>query len=264
MSGIPNPRGREPRGDLIPGADASELATAPHAAQDRVMDTAAPRAGLRAFVYAVAAASVAGFVAWGIGEKTYDHYRPSAKAQSSRDFTALNREERIADQKNTAIVYGSLGALLGLWSGAAGGVLRRSIAGGTRAALTGLLLGGIGGAAVGYSLAPFFKQLYSDEAPSLLLPLLVRGGIWAIVGMAAGLALGWGWRGFLGSPAALIGGVAGSVCGTIAFEVVNAVAFPEDRNDAVIPSSTQARLLACLFVSVGAAIGAVFVGRRRS
>ena len=33
--------------------------------------------------------------------------------------------------------------------------------------------------------------------------------------------------------------------------------FPADRNDAVIPSSTQARLLAYFFVSVGVAIGAV-------
>jgi hypothetical protein len=214
--------------------------------------------------YAVAAALVAGFLAWGISEKFHDHYQPSAKAQSSRDFTALNREERIADQKNTAIVFGTFGALLGLLSGAAGGASRRSISGGASAALTGLLLGGVGGALVSYGLAPIFKQFYSDEAPSLLLSFLVRGGIWAVVGMAAGLALGWGRRGPLGIPGAVIGGLAGSVCGTIAFEIVNAMAFPEDRNDAVIPSSMQARLLACLFVSVGVAIGAVLMGRQRT
>ena len=65
-------------------------------------------------------------------------------------------------------------------------------------------------------------------------------------------------------PGTLIGGLAGSVCGTIAFEVVNAVLFPADRNDAVIPSSMQARLLAYLFVSVGVALGAVLFGRHRS
>ena len=102
------------------------------------------------------------------------------------------------------------------------------------------------------------------RARSLVLSFLVRGGIWAVVGMTAGLALGWGWQGFLGIPRALIGGLAGGVCGTVAFEVVNAVLFPADRNDAVIPSSMQARLLAYLFVSVGVAIGAVRVGRHRS
>jgi hypothetical protein len=227
------------------------------------MDTPGPRAGLRAFVYAVGAALVAGILAWGIGEKTYDYYRPSARALSSRDFKALNREERIADRKNTAIVYGTLGALLGLWSGAAGGALRRSIPGGARAALTGLLLGGIGGALVGYGLAPIFKQYYSDEAPSLLLPLVVRGGIWGIVGMAAGLAFGWGSRGPGGIPGALIGGLFGAACGTIVFEVANGLLYPADRNDAAIPTSTAARLMACLFVSVGAAVGAAVPGRPR-
>ena len=63
--------------------------------------------------------------------------------------------------------------------------------------------------------------------------------------------LGWGWRGSPGIPKALIGGLAGSVCGTIAFEVVNGVLFPGDRNDAVIPSSMPARLLADLLVAIG-------------
>ena len=115
-----------------------------------------------------------------------------------------------------------------------------------------------------YELVPIYARFYSDEAPSLLLSFLVRGGIWAVVGMAAGLALGWGWRGFRGIPGILIGGLSGSVCGTIAFEVVNALLFPGDRNDAVIPSSMQSRLLAYLFVSVGVAIGAVLLERHRS
>ena len=115
-----------------------------------------------------------------------------------------------------------------------------------------------------YELVPIYARFYSDETPSLLLPFLVRGGIWAVIGMTAGLALGWGRQGLPGVPRALTGGLAGGVCGTIAFEVVNAVLFPADRDDAVIPSSMQARLLAYLFVSVGVAIGAVVVGRHRS
>jgi hypothetical protein len=218
--------------------------------------------GLHALVYAIVAAFVAGFLAWGIGEITHDYYRPSAKAQqSARAFTALNREQGIADQKNTAIAFGAFGAVLGLLSGAAGGALRRSIRGGVSAAIAGLLLGGIGTALVSYGLAPIFARYYSDETGSLILSFLVRGGIGAIVGMTAGLALGWGWRGTPAIPRALVGGLAGGVCGTIAFEVINAVAFPADRNDAVIPRSMQTRLLAYVLVSVGAALGAVLMGR---
>jgi hypothetical protein len=261
MSDVPDTNEPDPQGDLTPPAEASEPAPAPLEARTAV--TAIPGL-LQALVYAVGATLVAGFLAWSVGEKTYDYYRPPASTLSSRDFTALNREEAIADQKNTAMAFGTFGALLGVLSGAAGGAVRQSIPGGVRAALAGLLLGGTGAALVGYELAPIYARFYSDESPSLGLSFLVRGGIWAVAGMAAGLALGWGWQGSLGIPTALIGGLAGSVCGTVAFEVVNALLFPGDRNDAVIPSSMLARLMACLFVSVGVAVGAVLLGRHRA
>jgi hypothetical protein len=176
----------------------------------------------------------------------------------------MTREKRIVNQKNTAIAYGTLGALLGAISGATGGALRRSIAGGATAAVTGLLLGGMGGALVSYVLAPIFDQYFSDESASLLVSFLVRAGIWAVVGMTAGLALGWGWHGPGGIPRVLTGGLAGALCGTVAFEVVNAVLFPADRDDGIVPSSILARLLAYQFVCLGVAIAAVLVGRHRS
>jgi hypothetical protein len=218
---------------------------------------------LRVWTYAVAAALVAGMVAWGIGERTHELFVPS-RAGDSRDFSALVRSKAITDRQNAAIVFGALGALLGLFSGAAGGALGRSIRGGAGAALAGLVLGGLGAAVAAYGLTPIFNHFYSDEAPSLVLPFLVRGGIWAIAGMAAGLALGWGSRGRGGIPGALIGGLVGAACGTIAFEVANGLLFPDDRNDAVIPTSTSARLMACLLVSVGVAVGAAVLGRSRS
>lgn len=261
MSVGPDLNEPKPQGDLTQPGEVPEPAPAPLEAQTAATDVAGL---LRASVYAVVAALVAGFLAWGIGEKTYDYYRPSASARTGRDFTALNRETRITSQKNSAIAFGTFGALLGVLTGAAGGALRRSIRDGASAALAGFLLGGIGGSLVSYAVAPIFAQFYSDDSPSLLLPFLVRGAIWAVAGMAAGLALGWGWQGPAGIPGALFGGLAGGVCGTVAFEVVNAVLFPGDRNDAVIPSSMLARLLAYLLVAVGAALGAVLLGSRRS
>jgi hypothetical protein len=260
MSDVPHSDEPKSLGDFAPPADTPEPAPATLRAKAAVTGIST----LHTLGYALGAALVAGFLAWGIGEKTYGYYQIPASVLGQRDFSALNREERIADQKNTAIAYGTFGALLGLLSGVAGGAVGRSIPGGASAALAGLVLGGIGGSLASYALAPIFDRLYSDESASLVLSSLVRGGIWAVVGITSGLALGWGWHDLRGIPRALLGGLAGGVCGTIAFEVANAVLFPADRNDAIIPSSMVARMLAYLFVSVGVAIGAVLFSPHRS
>ncbi len=257
MSNVPDSTEPKPHDDRAPTPVLSAATSAEPAA------TGSPWA--RASVCVVGAALVAGFLAWGIGEKTHAYYPPVVKRRGdSRDFRAVNQALRVADQQNTALTFGTFGAVLGMLLGVVGGALRRSIPGGASAALAGFLLGGIGGALVSYEVAPIFARFYSDESPSLLLSFLVRGGIWAVVGMTAGLAFGGAWQGLPGIPRTLIGGLVGSICGTIAFEMVNAVLFPGDRNDAVIPSSMQARLLAYLLVSVGVGIGAVVFGRPRS
>src|SRR3954463_7463130 len=92
MSIVPDSNQPSPQGDLTPPAEAPGPRPAPLLAQTTVTDT--PR--LQASVSAVGAALVAAFLAWGIGEQTYDYYRPSASAQqNARDFTAMNREKLI-------------------------------------------------------------------------------------------------------------------------------------------------------------------------
>ena len=117
---------------------------------------------------------------------------------------------------------------------------------------------------VSYQVAPIFAQFFSDETPSLLLPFLVRGAIWAVVGMTAGLALGWGWRGLPGIPGMRSAEWPAAFAAPSPSRCSMPCSFRADRNDAVIPSSTQSRLLAYVFVSVGVAIGAVLFGRQRS
>jgi hypothetical protein len=181
-------------------------------------------------VSALGAALVAGFLAWGVGEKMYAYYRPSKAAYRGRyDFSALNREQAIADQKNAVIAFGTFGALLASLVGAAGGLARRSVMATSGATLAGLLGGGIGGGLAAYGLAPLFVRFYSDFNPLLLLPVFVRGGICAVIGAAAGLAFGLGKSGPACALRSLTGGLLGSVLGIVAFESVNALLFPMDR-----------------------------------
>jgi hypothetical protein len=217
-------------------------------------------------VTALGTALVAGVLSWGIGELTSNYYGPSKEAIRSTtrfDFNALNRSQGLADRKNATIAFGTFGALLGLSVGAFAGLLRRSSASVLIASLTGLLAAGIGGALVSYGLAPVFGRFYSDVNPSLMLPILIRGGICAVIGLAAGLAYGLGRHGPTGILRTLSGGLLGGVLGVILFEVIIATLFPMERNDKVIPSSLVTRLLCYLCVAAGVAAGAILLERGR-
>ena len=81
MSVVPDSKEPNPIVDLTPPAEAPVPAPAALGAQTAVTD----RRGLvQASVYSVLAALIAGFVAWGLGEKTFDYYRPSAKGRDPR------------------------------------------------------------------------------------------------------------------------------------------------------------------------------------
>src|SRR5215472_9987085 len=113
MSVIPNPTERGPHDDLTPSA-AEPRSPAP--ATPPAESIAAGSGWL--WMPAVAAALVAGVLAWCVGETMHDYYQPSAEAKRSRyDFSRLNREQAIADQKNASIAFGAFGGLLGLLVG---------------------------------------------------------------------------------------------------------------------------------------------------
>jgi len=252
MSTLHEPAEPDREAQTVPASEARDLA--PKGASIE------PGTTLPAVLWAgvVAASLLAGVLAWAVGETTYNHFRPSAKAQQNRfEFAALNREENQASQKNAAVAYGTFGALLGLLLGAAGGLSRESGSALSTASLTGLAVGGVGAALAAYGMARVVSRFYSDVDPSLMLSVLVRGSIAAVLGLAAGLALGLGRFGRAGVIRPLIGGLVGGVLGIVAFEVLYAVAFPFDRNDNPIPGSSLARLSLYVLTALGAAVGSV-------
>jgi hypothetical protein len=256
MSATPDSTERDPRTDSSPAAETPDpTPKTPPAAS-------LPSGPGALLVSALGAALVAGLLAWGLGERMNEYYRPSKEANRGRfDFSALNREQAIADQKNAVIAFGTFGALLAALVGTAGGLGRRGVMATSRSTLVGFFGGGIGAGLAAYVLAPLFVRFYSDYDPVLLLPVIVRGGICAVVGMVAGLAFGLATGGRGDARRSLTGGLLGSILGIIVFESLNAVYFAMDRNDKAIPSTIFARLLCYMCVAVGVAAGAVIIGR---
>jgi hypothetical protein len=256
MSANPDSAERDPRAETTP-------AVAPGDPTPHVPQAVSAPSGLPAlWVSVFGAALVAGFLAWGVGEKMHAFYRPSKGAFRGRyDFSALNREQAVADQKNAVIAFGTFGAVLASLLGAIGGLARRSVVAVSSVMLAGLLAGGLAGGLTAYGVAPLFGRFYSDADPVLLLPFLIRGGICAVIGMVVGLAFGLGKGGPTDALRSLTGGLLGGVLGIIAFEAVNAFFFPMDRNDNAIPTTILARFLCYLCVAVGVASGVVILGR---
>jgi len=212
------------------------------------------------WIWTLGTALLAGSIAWGIGESLYDHYDAKTGPITNRyDFTIQNQAKQGADRNNARLSYGVFGAFLGLLGGLAGGLYRRSAASAMSAGMVGLILGGIGAALVSYELAPMFPRYYRNDSPTLILPILVRGGTWAVIGMAAGLAFGLGSNGFAGAWRSLVGGLLGGVAGTFAVEVLNAIVSPMDRNDQPIPATASARLVMYFGITIAVACGVVML-----
>jgi hypothetical protein len=231
-------------------------------------------------LWALAASLLAGIAAWLGGEATYRPFRrvhvqppnwDKMGPYDKRDYVGLEELVQIppAETKNAALAYGVLGAALAGALGLAAGLARRSVSAGLAAGLLGIVVGAAAGAAMATVMVPIFYRHHSTEpGPMLmLLPLLARAGIWVPIGVAAGLALGLGLGDHRRIPGALIGGLLGATVGTIAFEVINAIAYPLVRTTNVVPVDKIPRLLTHICVAIFTAfllVMAVREGRKRS
>jgi hypothetical protein len=216
---------------------------------------------------------LAGLAAWVCGEAAYGLFKPVYQLPANWDrlsafdkpdvlSTLLRNATPGAEAKNTAVAYGLLGLLLPGLLGLAGGLTRRS----PRAALAAMLVGDLAGAGLGIGLSVAMTHLffhYLDPESGLMLGLLIHAGIWVPIGAAAGLAFGIGLGGRRSVVRALLGGIAGAVLATMAFEVAHAIAFPLARLEAPVPPERLSRLLSMLCVSMFTALGAAVGVRER-
>jgi hypothetical protein len=218
---------------------------------------------------ALGAALLAGAVSGLIGERTHKHFQPPAEVAEalnpgSLNTVLLNLETSKAHGRNGAVVYGTLGGLLGLGLGLAGGLARRSITGAIAGGIVGLILGAVAGALPSFAVMPWiwYNRHDNADASSLLVPILVHGGLWCALGAAAGLAYGLGRTGL--NPAGLlksaIGGLVGAALGVVVYDAIGFGLFPLSRTDESFAASITTRMLAHLCVAVFVALGTVLMG----
>jgi len=207
-------------------------------------------------------AIVAGVAAWAVGEAGLDHFQPSAAAASQAySFAAVNKETERTNALNGAMIFGAFGGLLGLAMGLGGGLARRSAAGAIVGGIIGLLLGAAAGALPAFILMPWQWRHRNDDpsATQILVPLLLHFGLWAGLGLTAGIAFSVGNGRFKGLRLleAGVAGLAGAMLGTFIFEMIGAILFPLGGTLLPISATPETRLIARLCVAVFVALGAI-------
>jgi hypothetical protein len=156
--------------------------------------------------------------------------------------------------RNGMTSLGLLGGSVGLGLGLAGGLLRGSARSAGLAGLVGVVLGGAAGAGAAKVLVPLYFSNYS--AVSLSVPLLVHGGLWTSISIAAGLAFGLGIEGPGRVIEAMIYAIVGALLATFTYEFAGVWLFPAAQTDRPLPVTSGSRMFAYLVVAlmIGAAL----------
>lgn len=268
-------------GNQSPGSGRYGPGDSRNTERTRAIGAASP---LRLLVLGLPLAIAAGLVAWFGTELAYEQakqdlregpFNPSFEDNKPPGYDQMGGYEQRdaivefelstkppAEVKNAALANGLLGAILGAAMGLAGGLARRAIREGVIASVVGLLAGAVAGVAGSAVMGPIYFQLLTPES-GMELSLMTHGVIWALIGLAGGLALGLGIGRRQQIPAALVGGLIGGVLGTFAFEVVNAIVFPQVRVYEPLPAEWGPRLAAALSVAICVALGAILALQER-
>jgi hypothetical protein len=240
-------------------ASAHETAARPASAN---MELPAERFG-RLLVFATVAGLVAGVASELIGERILNSYKSNLLPPLEISPSAENvRRWKDARLYSATLTFTTLGGILGLVLGLAGGLARRSTFAGVSAAMLGLLLGSAAAASLSLVVVSIFFKSYDPQSGDLVLPLFTHGAIWLAVGAVGGLALGLGLGGRGRWKSTLVGGLAGAAAATVVYELVGALVFASSKTDLPLSSSSTTRGMAMLLVATMSSIGAVLASRQ--
>ncbi len=206
----------------------------------------------------ILAGVLAGCVAFGAGEATYEWIRPeNGRINTMGNVVIAPTAETagVAEVKNAAVANGILGMCLGGFLGIAGGLARQSRPRALIASVVGLVLCAIAGAILSLALLPYFLKVQPAYVEyELVVSALMHGSIWGLIGALAGLAFagGLGDRKFYATAA--LAGILGALLGGLAFDVAGAAFFPFAGTSQPVSITWSSRLLARLLVTIGVAI----------
>jgi len=217
----------------------------------------------RLMALALAAGLVAGVASLLAGEEILRGYQsdlfPKLKIRPSAEDMHRWSGARLY---SATLTFTTMGGFLGLTMGLAGGLARRSVFAGVRAAILGLLLGAASAGFMALVLVSIFFQKHDPQSGDLVLPLLTHGAIWSAVGAIGGLAFGLGLGGRGRWKATLVGGLVGAAAATVVYEIVGALAFATSKTDLPVSASITTRAIAQLLVAILSAVGAVLALRQ--
>ena len=243
-----------------------------HAAADREPGIASePPAPFHPVATCLLAGLVAGLLAFGLGELSYDAFE-AKRVLTKLDYggsvmvSSVKTEQKAAVQ-NAALAFAGLGAMLGGCLGLAGGLVRKSRGSAGLGGVVGLIIGGAVGAGLPFLTFPaYFRAVEHLEVDPMIIGLGLHVVVWGLIGGAAGLAFGIG----LGNPRRmllyLVLGLVGAAVGAGLFEAMGGFLYPEALPEEPLALKWQPRFLARVLVSLAAAaaIGLSFPKIRHS
>jgi hypothetical protein len=159
----------------------------------------------------------------------------------------VSRED--AERRNTALAMGMFGGTLSLAVGIGGAMARNTSSVVVPSGLVGMIAGSAAGVAAPWALVPIFYR-FLGYGPNPMIPVMVHSGFYSAIGGSAGLAFGYGLRGWRGAARGFSAGAMGGVLGSILFAMVHALAFPMEWDFSPIPGKGLSRLIAHFCVAV--------------
>jgi len=219
----------------------------------------------RLLVFAFVGALLAGVASSIAGEAILNSYKsdlnPPIQNNPSPESVRRLKDARLY---SPTLTFATMGGLLGLLMGLAGGIVRRSASATARAGILGVLLGTIVGAATGFALVSLFYKRHDPQSGDLVLPLLIHGAIWSALGAVGGLVFGLGIGGQGRWKSTLVGGLVGAAAATVVYEIGGALAFPSSKTDLPLSASFATRGMAQFLVAILSSLGAVLAVNRSS
>jgi hypothetical protein len=200
-------------------------------------------------------ALVLGVAAWGASELVQGVFDPTLTLGRSMSGE-MDRLMYQARAHTSAAIYGLLGGGVGLALGLAGGWSRGPGRSRWSLAALGLVAGAAAGALLPLVLVPIHSRQYDPDTEDLIFPMLIHGGMWGAVGLAAGFVHGLARGGIQPAIKAALGGLLGAGLAAAAYEVIGAVAFPLDQTANPFAKQWMPRLLSFVLVALLVAIGA--------